>query len=185
MVSVASEKGEFWERVTVNGVPVKRFVSNYGRVINSKDGKEMLLADNGAGYLTASVQTPSEGKAREYIHRLVATAFIPNPNNLPQVNHIDCDKSNNRVDNLEWISGRDNILDAHKKGRMTKRALIGAVTYLTVDQVIDLYTAVKRDNIGISEKARQMGISRTTASSIINKRSRSDITDKLDIEFAK
>ena len=42
------------------------------------------------------------------IHRLVACAFIPNPDNLPEINHINADTSNNNINNLEWISSKDN-----------------------------------------------------------------------------
>lgn len=183
MVSLSSEKGELWKRVIQDGVTRDKFVSNFGKVVDN-NGDICRLYDNGNGYFSARMHkydgTP---KALEYIHRLVAKHFLHNPNNLPQVNHLDCDKSNNKVDNLAWVSGSDNILDAHNKGRMSKRSAYGPIKHLTKEQVIDLYTSVKLCGIGISVKAKEMGISRTTASSIINKRSRSDITDALDAEF--
>ena len=53
------------------------------------------------------------------IHQLVAKHFIPNPNNLPQVNHIDGDKSNNKVENLEWVTNRENVTHFFKSGQMS------------------------------------------------------------------
>lgn len=60
------------------------------------------------GYLTCDLRKNSKGKNAK-VHRLVAEAFIPNPNNLPQVNHRDEDKTNNHVENLEWCDGKYNV----------------------------------------------------------------------------
>lgn len=53
-----------------------------------------------------------------YVHRVIADTFIPNPLNLPQVNHIDGNKCNNCVTNLEWVSQSDNIKHAFSTGAM-------------------------------------------------------------------
>ena len=53
------------------------------------------------------------------VHRLVATAFIPNPNNYPQINHKDGDKSNNKISNLEWCDQSQNTLHAYNTGLMS------------------------------------------------------------------
>lgn len=75
------------------------------------------------GYYTVKLSVKRKVFYRT-IHRLVAETFVPNPLDLPQVNHIDGDKTNNNVDNLEWVTPRENILHAHfnglHKGNCTK-----------------------------------------------------------------
>lgn len=95
-------------------------VSSYGRVRSVdrmetlSDGRKRLrkgsmlkTEKNINGYLRIQLWKSSEVK-KVSIHRLVAQAFIPNPNNLPQVNHKDEDKTNNHVENLEWCDGKYN-----------------------------------------------------------------------------
>lgn len=174
---------EIWKEVYYKGKYVGKKVSNTGKLV-CDNGRVCLLADNGAGYLTYHVTMDnSSGKAkpvRLYAHRLVAEYFLPNPDNLPQVNHKDCNKANNHVDNLEWTTRGANIKHAHESGRMEQRTENADIEILSVEQVIELYTAVKRDGVGISVKAREMGLPRTTASSIMNKRSRTNVTDAID-----
>jgi DNA-binding transcriptional regulator YiaG len=74
-----------------------------GRIINKKWGREVKPQKNGKGYLRVGIA----GKLR-FVHRLVAEKFVPNPDNLPQVNHKDGNKLNNCAENLEWVSNQDN-----------------------------------------------------------------------------
>lgn len=77
-------------------------VSNYGRVASLR---YVVLKPNYAvkGYARVRIH----GK-RYLVHRLVGEAFIPNPEGKPQINHIDMDKKNNHVDNLEWVTALEN-----------------------------------------------------------------------------
>lgn len=69
------------------------------------------------GYLLATLR--KEGKSEKVLlHRLIAKAFIPNPNNLPQINHIDGNKQNNNISNLEWVTAQENIIHAYTNNLM-------------------------------------------------------------------
>lgn len=91
--------------------PVKGYeemyeVSNLGRVKSVRFGKERILkTDKASGYLRVML---GRKNGHFLVHRLVAEAFIPNPDNLPCVNHKDENKLNNRVDNLEWCNYKYN-----------------------------------------------------------------------------
>ncbi len=95
--------------------PIKQLVKtkngSHYRIIPSKDMKLILRKD---GYVEVSMC----GK-KELLHRVIAEAFIPNPDNKPQVNHIDGDKRNNVVSNLEWVTSKENI-DHAIKTKLTK-----------------------------------------------------------------
>lgn len=88
-----------------------------GRVKSLKRGKEKILSQSldHKGYAFAHLFINQKGKMKA-IHRLVAEAFIPNPENKPQVNHIDRIKTNNKVENLEWCTGSENMVHAYKTG---------------------------------------------------------------------
>lgn len=69
-----------------------------------------------SGYRSVSVRYLDGTLKRMYVHRIVALAFLPNPQQLKVVNHKNLDRSDNRVENLEWVSNRDNILHAIRMG---------------------------------------------------------------------
>lgn len=107
-----TENAEIW--VPIEGFEELYHVSDYGRVksLNYNHTKqEHILKPSKTkkdGYLIVNLY--KDGKAKiKLVHRLVAEAFIDNPNNLPEVNHINEDKTDNRVQNLCWISPIDNI----------------------------------------------------------------------------
>ena len=93
-------------------------VSNMGRVKSLHYGKERIMKtpDDLAGY--KRVRLTKQTIKQKRVHRLVAEAFIPNPMNLPVVNHLDGDKYNNCVSNLEWCTKKENTNHAIKTGLM-------------------------------------------------------------------
>ena len=106
-------KEEFRD-VYFNGNKLEYTVSNFGNVYN-KFGKQ-LKCSYSAGYKKVTLVLKPSVYREFYVHRLVANAFIPNPKNLPIVNHIDLNRGNDIISNLEWVDHRGNYLHAIKAG---------------------------------------------------------------------
>ena len=83
-------------------------ISNYGRVYSLISGKFLKTCKDKDNYRQITLH--KNGKQKTYlVHRLVAQAFIPNPSNLPQINHKDENPSNNHLENLEWCDAKYNV----------------------------------------------------------------------------
>ena len=116
-----------------------RFKNDYGKILSFHPHKK--------GYLM--VQIPKNGKtdARWQAHRLVAKAFIPNPYNLPQVNHKDGDKKNNCVSNLEWCTNLENMQHSWEIGLRVVGTFTGEKnrnSLLTNQQALEIRNAPLR-----------------------------------------
>lgn len=100
---------EIWKDVA--GYEGRYSVSNQGRVYSHVTKKLLQSGATGwsnGGYYCVGLRKDGQTKMK-YIHRLVAEAFIPNPGNKPEVNHIDHNNHNNRADNLEWVTHTENV----------------------------------------------------------------------------
>lgn len=97
---------EMWK--DIDGFEGLYQISNYGRVKGLVRNKILKPSDNGNGYLYVMLSKNNKPYMRK-VARLVAQHFLTNPKNLKEVNHIDQNKHNNIVSNLEWISRKDNV----------------------------------------------------------------------------
>lgn len=91
------------------------YATDCGDIYSRKTGrfKKLTQFKNWAGYMRVGLFVNNK-RVTYSVHRLIALTFIKNPNNLPQVNHIDGNKSNNNVNNLEWCSLSQNVKHAYK-----------------------------------------------------------------------
>lgn len=125
---------EIWRTVIINGEPYENYqVSNFGRIMSlnyGRTGKAKLMtpSENKYGYLVVLLYKNGKRKMHR-VHRLVAEIFLSNPNNLPQVNHKDEDKTNNFVGtpennykdgNLEWCTCEYNQNFGSRNERISK-----------------------------------------------------------------
>lgn len=136
-------------------------VSNLGRVISygqdTVNGKIKYGNKTKKGYLTLKLYDGNGNSKWFPVHRLVANAFIPNPDNLPQVNHKDENKENNCVDNLEWC---ENEYNANYGTRNERTALANRCCETTSVKVYSIDSDGNREEFeSIGEAERITGLS--------------------------
>ncbi|OPZ22220.1 MAG: NUMOD4 motif protein [bacterium ADurb.BinA186] len=166
---------EIWK--DVEGYPGYS-VSNLGRVFSPKREDSMGRPIRGSGHMLKYsivrgyfyIGLSKDGKSKMHrVHRLVASAFIPNPNNYPTVNHIDGNKFNNCSENLEWASHKQNVLHAITTG--LRKPIFGSSRAGLKEEDALTIREMYRKGESQSRIAKIFKISQSGVSSIIRKRS--------------
>ena len=174
---------EIWKAVT--GWEGLYEVSNFGNVRTLHYKKPYLMHPtiDAKGYKRVSFVLLYSKKYKRYsVHRLVAQAFIPNPDNLPEVNHKDENKLNNRSDNLEWCNTTYNLAYGTARSRMAQTRknmkfsdlhlrnlqISHAISQGKIVEQIDANGNVMARFSSISEAARNMGVSANSISHACN-----------------
>lgn len=134
-------------------------VSNLGRVKRVTTGRILKGMVSGSGYIQVDLSKQG-ATSKKLIHRLAAQAFIPNPENKLEVNHIDEDKTNNKVDNLEWATRQENNNHGTHNEKVSKSNSIPIIaTHIKSEDSKEFY--------GASECARQLGLSQSHISEVL------------------
>lgn len=121
------DKAEQW--VPIEGYEGLYAISNFGNIVSlmfrnnictKPKVQKITPYDNGHGYLMVQLKDWNGSRKVFYVHRLVGEAFLENPHRLPVINHIDHNRSNNRADNLEWTTQKENVNYSAEKMRKPK-----------------------------------------------------------------
>ena len=129
-------------------------INEKGIVINTKTNKQVKTQINQKGYVCLNLYI--NGKYKHYkIHRLLGLLFIPNPKNHPCLNHIDGDKLNNDLSNLEWCTLSYNTKHAYNTGLIKQKRKFSIevekeITFLYVSKSFNQYELAEKYNISQS-----------------------------------
>lgn len=153
----------------------KYLISNYGRVKSLKFGREKILKTRKThdGYLWYSLSFQGKAKTMR-AHRLVAEYFIDNPFNKPTVNHIDGNKENNRVDNLEWSTLKEQMQHAYSNNlKEPVQGILQGNSVLTekeVKEIREIYKSHSKE-FGMIALAKKYNVSVSTINKCVGRRS--------------
>lgn len=148
-------------------------VSDRGSIRNARNGKLLKLQNSGNGYFKVGLCRSGQVH-RHWVHRLVAMVFVPNPHNLNVVDHLDGNKQNNRADNLEWVTSKENSVRAYLSGLIPELPTFYGEKHpnhvLTESQVFDIRTMYGSGTCSQRFLAKRFGVSQTTIKMIVNNR---------------
>lgn len=172
---------EVWKPIILDDIQERYAVSNLGKIIDLKTGRCLVCHDNGAGYMNVGLQGPKSKVRIRYVHRLVAIAFLENPDKLPQVGHRDHTRSNNVVGNLYWTTQKQNTRDGVEAGRINANR--PKTNRKVTEAIICEVVLLRSQGRGVNEIAGMLGFPRTTISSVFNGRSNKELFEFVSNEI--
>ncbi|ELQ8980644.1 HNH endonuclease [Klebsiella pneumoniae] len=138
-------------------------ITTNGDIQNTKTGNWLVGDVNNVGY-----RRVRSNRKRYFVHRLVAMEYIPNPNNLPQVNHKNGNKLDNRVENLEWCTASYN--SNHRSNILNKvRGVNHGCSKLSEDEVLDIRSKLSSCDYSTRKLANMFNVSQKTIMNIKHK----------------
>lgn len=147
--------------IFIDGEKSEYTVDTLGRIYSKHTNKYLKPFPNPSGYLLVDLHHNGKSHTMQ-VHRIVAIAFIPNPEILPTVNHKNGDKSKNSVDNLEWMSRLDNVRHAWRTGLAKPRyGTDNPANVYTEDQIHEVCALIEMDQLTNHEIAERCGVNVT------------------------
>lgn len=152
----------------IKGFEGRYTISNLGIVRSLMTGKELKPYITKAGYARVNLRY---AKSRDYksllVHRLVAGNFIPNPNKYKEVNHKDCNRLNNEVNNLEWCTRFYNIKYAFQYGKASNKGIRNPNSKLNSDDIKAIRCLADTGKFFNTQIAELFKVSSSTIDSIV------------------
>ena len=147
---------ELW--LDIEGYEGLYLISNTGKVKSLISNKILRGSLDKDGYNQVVLYKNGKGKTRK-VHRLVGLSFIPNPENKPVINHIDCVRDNNVVSNLEWATHKENVNHGNATQLRAEKQSVPIIQYTKDGQYVNTYDSAM-------EAGRQLGIAQGNISKV-------------------
>ena len=153
----------------IKGFEGRYTISNLGIVRSLLTGKIMKPYVTKFGYARVNLRIAHSRDYKSYfVHRLVASAFLENKDNLAEVNHKDCNRLNNKVDNLEWMSKEDNIRYSFTHGNASNKGLKNPNAKLDLNDIKAIRSLKATNRFYDTQIAKLFRVSSSTINKIVN-----------------
>ena len=190
-IELLSYEGDIEEfrQVIYNGYYTQYLISSYGRVVSTRyrgvDGRVRILKlkTSTTKYFTLTLVIKNNKHVMVLVHRMVGEAFIPNPDNKPQINHKDANKKHNHVSNLEWATAKENIDHVYENNlkRILKGEEIKDSKYKEED-IIRVCKYLEENKLSIKEISLKTGVHSAMIIRIKNHKSWKHISSNFNID---
>lgn len=152
----------------IRGYEGRYTISNLGIVRSLITNKVLNPGITKFGYARINLRDENNKSKSFFVHRLVAMNFLQNPNNYPEVNHIDCNRLNNRTDNLEWVSKKQNIKHSFLYGKKSNKGRKNPNAKLIEEDIVAIRALNKTGRFSNNQISKLFNISSSSVDNIIN-----------------